>query len=123
MKSGMSSPRMGRAPHAHLLPWVLLSLPAALAAGCGGDDAPGPGGDGTGPVYALHTVVFDPDYNPTSYVKLVESPDIDQVSFDDARELPGYAFVAAFDGKLLVSDGESPVITRYTIDDQLAWEA
>jgi len=99
-----------------------VPLLAASALGCGGnEDSSHATGDADGPVYALHTVVFDPEYNATSYVTLTDSVDLDSVPFDSAREFAGYAFVASFDGKLLVSDGESPVITRYDVASDLAW--
>lgn len=39
----------------------------------------------------------------------------------NAREFPGYAFITLADGKLLVSHGEEPVITRYEITPELGW--
>jgi len=73
------------------------------------------------PLYALHAIVFDPDYNATSYVLLTHTFDLNAISLETAREFPGYASIAAVGGKLLVADGETPSITRYAIDDDLRW--
>jgi len=75
----------------------------------------------SGPVYALQTYVFTPDDSVLSYVTLTRSLDIEDLPRDAAREFAGYAFITAVDGKLLVSDGESPVVTRYEITDDLTW--
>ena len=101
--------------------WLFVPLAFSTTA-CGGDeDAVSRELSGDGPLYALHTVVFDPEYNATSYVALSDTVDLDSFSFDTAREFPGYAFVAAFDDRLLVSDGESPFVTRYDVSDALDW--
>lgn len=82
-----------------------------------GSPDPSPAAD---PLYALQTYVFTDD-SVTSYVTLTNTLDITSLRPEDAREFPGYAFVSAVDGKLLVSDGETPVITRYEITPELEW--
>lgn len=73
------------------------------------------------PLYALQTYVFTDD-NVTSYVTLTNSLDIGELPPDEAREFPGYAFITAVDGKLLVSDGETPTVTRYEITPDHQWQ-
>jgi hypothetical protein len=74
-----------------------------------------------GPVYALQTYVFTDD-NTMSYVTLTDTLDITSLAPENAREFPGYAFVTSVDGKLLVSDGEAPTVTRYEIGPNLEWQ-
>src|SRR5690349_8904266 len=80
-----------------------------------------PGPTEPSPVYALQTYVFTPDDSVLSYVTLTHSLDVTELPRDAAREFAGYAFITVVDGKLLVSDGESPVVTRYEITDGLEW--
>jgi hypothetical protein len=79
-----------------------------------------PAGSALGPVYALQTYVFTDD-NVTSYVTLTDTLDVTSLSTATAREYAGYAFITGVDGKLLVSDGESPTVTRYDITPELEW--
>lgn len=72
------------------------------------------------PLYALHTVVFDPDFNATSYVTLSHTLEVTG-SLSGAREFPGWATMAAVGGHLLVADETEPRITRYGIGPDLAW--
>jgi len=92
----------------------------------GSEPEPGePGGEqpapSAGPLYALQTYVFGVDDSVTSYVTLTDTLDISSLPNDQAREFPGYALISAIDGKLLVSDGESPIITRYEITPEREW--
>jgi hypothetical protein len=73
-----------------------------------------------GPVYALQTMVSTDD-SVTSYVSLSRTLDLEGTSLAGAREFPGYAFITVVGGKLLVSDGERPTITRYEITADLGW--
>jgi hypothetical protein len=97
---------------------ALLSFPALA---CAAEPDAAAGMNSNGPLYALHTILFDPEFNATSYVELSDTLELDSFSFENAREFAGYAFIAAFDGKLLVSDGESPIITRYDFTNELEW--
>ena len=75
-----------------------------------------------GPVYALSTTLYGADDSVLSYVTLTDSLDIGELPRGEAREFPGYSFVSSVDGKLLVSDGESPTITSYEIGADLSWQ-
>jgi hypothetical protein len=84
----------------------------------------GVSGDGEallGPVYALHVIVFDPDFNATSYVLLSDTLDLQTVSLRSAREFPGWATMAAVNGEVLIANEGDPRVTRYTIDAGLGW--
>ncbi len=73
-----------------------------------------------GPVYAFQYMVYTDD-DVTSYVVLTDSLDITSLPEERAHEFPGYAFIAASNGQLLVSDGDSPSIIRYEITPELEW--
>jgi hypothetical protein len=74
-----------------------------------------------GPVYALHVIVFDPDFNATSYVLLSDTLDLENVSLRAAREFPGWATIAAVNGEVLIANEGDPRVTRYTVDGDLGW--
>ncbi len=74
-----------------------------------------------GPVYALTTTVYQTDDTVMSYVTLTDTLDITTLPEAGAREFAGHAFVSSAGGKLLVSDGDSPVVTRYDITPELQW--
>lgn len=65
-------------------------------------------------VYALLWIVFG-DEATTTYIQLADSLD-KAPSIDQAREFGGWSGMAAVGGKLLVSDGESPKLTSYSVD-------
>jgi hypothetical protein len=73
------------------------------------------------PLYALSTNVYQPDESVMSYITLTDTLDLTELPEESAREFASYAFVSGFEGKLLVSDGESPEIVRYEITPQLDW--
>jgi hypothetical protein len=73
------------------------------------------------PVYALHVVLFDPDFNASSYVVLSNTLDLESISLDGAREFPGFGSIMAAGGRLLVANAESPVIDRFAISADLRW--
>jgi hypothetical protein len=106
---GMAKPR-------NLLSWLLL---AALAASCSDDDGGGETVLPDGPLYLVGTRFWD-DSSITSYFQVVPSLAAGQ-SVDLARaiEVPGAAKLMAYAdlGWFAVGDGESPIITRYTLDD------
>jgi hypothetical protein len=73
-------------------------------------------------VYALHTGLSQPDGSNLGYVALMPTLDVSgQLSLAGAREFPGYAFITSVNGKLLVSDGEAPIVTQFDVSDQLDW--
>lgn len=96
---------------------TVLGAPAAPA----GSEAPEPE-QVLGPVYALENTVFGANDDPLSYVTLVTSLDISELPPGQAREFSGYSFISGLNGKLLVSDGESPTVTSYDIDAALDWQ-
>jgi hypothetical protein len=75
-----------------------------------------------GPVYALHVIAFDPDFNATSYVLLSDTLDLGGVSLSNAREFPGWATIAAVNGEILVASEGDPRVTRYRVGRDLAWQ-
>lgn len=94
---------------------MLLALVA-----CSDDDGGPAGVPGDGPVYALMTQVYDVD-DRTVYLALSDTVDVDHVDLSDAREFDGVANFAPVGGRILVSDGEQPVITEFEITDDLDW--
>lgn len=74
-------------------------------------------------LYALQTFVYGVDDTVLSYVALTEDLSVKgELSLGDAREFPGYAFIAAVDGKLLLSSGEEPAIIQFDVKAKEAWE-
>jgi hypothetical protein len=73
-----------------------------------------------GPVYALSTSVYVTDDDVLNYATLTDTLDVTELP--QGREFPGYSFLTAVDGKLLVSDGESPTITSFDITPELDWQ-
>lgn len=120
----------------------LLAIPMFLAA-CSSDDAvvllppetpgdsPDDSSEGTGegepeppeelPVYVLTTTIYDADGGRKVYMALSNSLDEPTFSLDEALEQPGVANSATLGGYLYISSGEEPVITRYSITDDLRW--
>jgi hypothetical protein len=100
---------------------VLLASLASLAA-CGDDDV---GDDVVGddtPLYLAASWVAD-DSGTNTYVAVLDSLDQDP-DFTDAIEVPGYGDAWVFDEWVFVAEGESPIVTRYTLgaDGALAYD-
>jgi hypothetical protein len=74
-----------------------------------------------GPVYALMTQVYGADDDRTVYVSLSDTLDVESVSLRQAREFPGVANLAAVGGRLLISSGVEPIITEFSIGNDLGW--
>jgi hypothetical protein len=72
-------------------------------------------------VYALLAVVFGPDDSATSYVVLANTPDVERVSLQDAREFGGRKNISAADGRLYVGSYDEPILERYAFTDDLQW--
>src|SRR5262245_37656097 len=109
-----TSPRLRR-----LRPSALPALLAALGAvGCG-DDAKTGGSSATEVVYATMTNVYSGE-DRTVYVALTESLD-QEIDFDDAYELGGVGNMEAIGGHMLLSSGESPLITKYEVSPPADW--
>ena len=105
----------------------LLLATLTMAIGCGGGDgpdaAPGGGaaaGPGGTPVYALMTQVYRDDDRDV-YVSLSNTLDLTEVSLSEAREFGGVANLAPVGGRLLISNGEQPIITAFDITADLKW--
>jgi hypothetical protein len=114
----------------------LLTVPTLLGA-CSSDDAVvvppgGMSGDPPNqmpsdpeplPVYLLSTTVFGADEgnDRTVYMSLSNSLVQPTFSLDEALELPGVANSETIGGYLYISSGEEPLITRYSITDDLRW--
>lgn len=73
------------------------------------------------PVYLLTTAIFGADGDRTVYLSLSNSLEEPTFSMDEALEQPGVANSQAISGFLYVSSGEEPIITRYSITDDLRW--
>lgn len=100
---------------------VVVLQPIAPQPELPGDATPGSETPELPPLYALSTTVYQTDDLVLSYVTLTDTLDIDSLPESSAREFDSYAFVTSSEGKLLVSDGESPQITRYDITPELDW--
>lgn len=87
--------------------------------GCS-DDSTGDAVDGDGPVYATMTNVYS-DEDRTVYVALTDTLDLDAIDFDEAYELPGVGNLEAVGGKLLLSSGETPLITKFDVAPPATW--
>jgi hypothetical protein len=98
---------------------ALTEAQPANAGGTGG--ASGPEGNSPSPVYALSTLVWS-DTDTTGYVVVSDTLELGDLSLSQAREFPGYTSVAVSDGRLLVTNGESPIIQRFAITGALEWE-
>jgi hypothetical protein len=107
------------------------------AGGKGGSDAKGGSGGAAGAVdagadaesgageslYALTVTVFDPEWNRDVFVHFSNSLDLgESIDLTKDRAFPGVANFLAHKGRMLVSSGEEPVITEYTISEELDWE-
>jgi hypothetical protein len=102
-----------------------LALAAALAA-CGDNLSPAhDDGDGDGeptydaPLYAVASTVSTAD-SSTTYINLLGDLGPQELDYDQALEYPGWTTILGVDGALLVADGESPIVTRFEVDDTLS---
>lgn len=69
--------------------------------------------------FVVPTQLYSPDFSTsTSYVPVVSSLDVDEVSIDDAKELNGRASSAVVGEWLFLASSSEPVVTRYTVDDE-----
>ncbi|WP_394828067.1 MxcI [Pendulispora albinea] len=62
------------------------------------------------------------DQGTSTYVSLLDSLDVTSVDFAQAREFSGVAGAATMGGKLFVSDGDSPVVTRFEVGNRGSWK-
>jgi hypothetical protein len=93
-----------------------LALVATLsfASACGGEDA-SPSSEAD-PNYALSSVVFDVDYNATTYLALLDALDEERIDWDRAREFRGLADVWVRDGSIFISQ-EDFTITKFSVEE------
>ncbi len=111
MKNSMKSPRL-----------ACCAL-AGLLVACGSEGAVGGGsGQTQEPLFATSVVVFG-DEGETTYLSLLNDLDEQEVDLAQSREFAGWSSTWTREGKVFVGDGEEPVITRYTIDDERAFES
>ncbi|HTV19911.1 MAG TPA: hypothetical protein VMG12_14600 [Polyangiaceae bacterium] len=91
-----------------------LGMGAALVA-CSSDEDDAVGAVvAEGPLYALQTSVST-DTDSTTYVALFDALDAGQLDLSGAREFAGYADLAVVDGKVFVSSGEAPEVSRFAL--------
>lgn len=99
---------------------------ASGAPEAGRGDSPDSGGEGgtasSAPAnvgYPMLSVVFGDEAN-TTYLSVLDSLAVQDVSHDGARELAGWADLWVLRDKLFVADGEAPVLTRYSLAEDRA---
>jgi hypothetical protein len=96
---------------------ICLAL-SALLLGCSASDGNEAAAAGsTEPLFVTSSVVFSSEGEST-YVSSLATLEDQEIDLKRARELPGWSGIWGHGGKLFVGDGESPVITRYAVDDQ-----
>jgi hypothetical protein len=111
-------------------PYLLCLSLSAVA--CGGEDTTTLQGLAPAPVdesaarpeapprastrYVVSSVVFDSDATST-LINVLDSLEPQTVDYDDAIELSGWADLWVHEGFVYVADGEAPVITRYSMND------
>jgi hypothetical protein len=96
----------------------LLGLASVLATGCGptkGDDT-GPS-TSDGPLYLASTWVSDVDSTNT-YVSVFDSLEMEELDLSTAIEVPGWADAWVFEQWVFIADGESPAVSRYSLDEE-----
>ena len=93
-----------------------------VAAGCSSDSDDKTPSAASEHLYALQTLVYQPDETTLSYVAVTDTLDVSgELTLRDAKELPGYAFATTINGKLLISSGEGPEITQYEVESASVW--
>jgi hypothetical protein len=68
--------------------------------------------------FVVPSQVYGPDFaTSTSYIPIVSSLDVDEISLANAKELDGRASVGAVGEWLFVASSSQPVVTRYTLSE------
>lgn len=89
---------------------------AGRAQGESKDDAGENTENDEGALFAVPTEVYGADFaTSTSYVSIVPSLDVDEISLDDARELDGRASIAAVGKWLFMASSSAPVVERFEV--------
>jgi hypothetical protein len=94
-----------------------LVLPQVVACSDSGSDDDGPGSESGGPFFAVPSEVYGADFaTSTSYVPIVPSLDVKEISLDDAREVDGRASIARVGDWLFIASSSAPVIDRFEVE-------
>ncbi len=103
-------------------------VPALLAAafacvGCGGDGSNGGGGGTeTEPLYVMMSQVYDANGDRSVFYPFTKSLDpAAPITLTDVQQEPGVANMYAIGGKVLISAGTEPRVTRYRVTDDNKW--
>jgi hypothetical protein len=75
-----------------------------------------------GPLYLASTWIATDEMTNT-YVAVIDSLEGDELDLSNPLEIGGYGDAWVSDGAVFVADGESPTVTRYTLDDDGQLEA
>lgn len=95
-----------------------LTAVASLLGACSDDGADGKSTDVARPsVYVIATAVSSADTSIT-YVKTLPSLQPQPLSLEGAREFNGFSDIRVIGGKVFVSVGDSPVVTRFAVNAQ-----
>jgi len=110
------------------VPVTLLSmlLPAAFAVtsmGCGDGPSHGDGGDSqTGPLYVMMSQVYDANGDRSIFYPVTKSLDpTEPITLAGVQQESGVANMYAIGGKVLISAGIEPRVTRYSVTDDNKW--
>lgn len=99
--------------------WLALSftLSLTMAGGaCGSQDDEAKGDFGEGPLYVAATWVSSDEITNT-YVAVVGSIDVEEISLSAAIEVSGLGDAWVYDGAVFIADGERPTVTRYELSE------
>ncbi|HUF98828.1 MAG TPA: hypothetical protein VMM60_11935 [Ilumatobacter sp.] len=92
---------------------VVLAL-ALSTMSCGNSGDSGNPGDPAGNYFPTSSVVFGQD-SISTYLSLLQTLDPQAIDYDGAREFAGWADLWVHEGKVFMTDGEAPALTRYTV--------
>jgi hypothetical protein len=93
-----------------------LLLALAPSAACDDDGSSSSGGSGEGDLFVVPSQVYGADFaTSTSYVPLVPSLDVDEISLKKAREVDGRGSVAYVGEWLFIASSSKPVVDRFKI--------
>lgn len=93
----------------------IFALALALAStGCGGNGDHGDPGNPASDYFPTSSVVFGQDAIST-YLSLLHTLDLQAIDYAAAREFAGWADLWVHGGKVFITDGEAPALTRYTV--------
>lgn len=97
-----------------------LMLLLMSVAGCDedADEAAADSGKSQGELFAVPSEVAGADFSDsTSYVPIVPSLDVEEISLDDAREVNGRASIGTVGKWLFIASSSEPVINRFELRD------